>query len=97
MDSDVLHETVINIKESVSHEEDSVIYFALSGPLVNQFELFGNMSSLKYTKTYFFPHISLESLNYYVTSIIDLIYHKKKPYLKGLHDIFSLVLFKMID
>lgn len=97
MGSDVLHETVINIKNNVTHEEDSIIYFALSGPLVNQFELFGNMSNLTYTKTYFFPHISLESLNYYVISIIDLLYYEKKSYLKGIHDIFSLVLFKMTD
>lgn len=98
LDFDVLYETVINIRRNITREEDSVIYFALSGPLVKQFELFGNMSSLTYTKTFFFPHISMESFSYYLTSIIDLLYHEKnKSYfsLVELHDIFSLVLYKM--
>jgi len=88
----------MNISKNVAHEENSIVYFALSGPLIKQFELYGNMSSYTYTKTKFFPHLSMESMNFYVMSILDLMYNaKNKPYfgLVELHDIFSLVLYKM--
>lgn len=96
LDPDVIYETLINISKNVTHEENSVIYFALSGPLIKQFELCGNMSSLTYTKQTFFPHLSMESMSYYLASILDLMYNaKNKPYfgLTELRDIFSLVLY----
>jgi len=99
LDPNVLHEIVINIIKNVTYEENSVIYFALSGPLIKQFELRGDISSHKYTKKKFFPHLSMESTSFYLTSVINLLYNAKhKPYfgLMELHDIFSLVLYKII-
>lgn len=98
MHPDVLYDTVINIKKNVTSEEESVVYFALSGPLVKQFDLFGNMSSLTYTKQIFFPHVSMESLSYYFKSIKYLFNDKNdKTYFssKEFHDLFSLVLYKI--
>lgn len=77
---------------------DPLIYFAVSGPLTKELESFDNFSSLSYTKTIFFPHISMESLRLYYTSITDLLYSiKHKPLttcLMEFRDIFSLVLYK---
>lgn len=92
----VLYETVLNIKKNVTSEEEPIVYFALSGPLVKQFDLFGNMSSLTYTKQIFFPHVSMESLSYYIKSIKHLLKNNKIYFsLKELHDLFSLVLYKI--
>lgn len=96
LDPDVICETLINITKNVTHEENSIVYFALSGPLIKQFELCGNVSSLTYTKRTFFPHLSMESTGFYLTSILDLLYSaNNKPYfgLTELHEIFSLVLY----
>lgn len=99
LDPDILYETVINITKNVSNKKGHEVYFALSGPLIKQFELFDNLSSFTYTKTKFFPHVSMESLSFYVTSITDVFYYEKnKPYFKSLtelSDIFSLVLYKI--
>lgn len=99
MDPNALYDTVINISKHITCKEELTIYFALSGPLAKQFELVGNMSSLIYTKKNFFPHLSMESLNFYFTSMIDLLYHDNNmPYhtsLTELYDIFSLVLYKI--
>lgn len=90
---------MINITKQVNHNKDHVVYFALSGPLAGKFELFGSTSNLKFTKTKFFPHISMESLKLYATSIIDLLYHdKNKTHVISLTkfcDIFSLVLYSI--
>lgn len=76
-----------------------MVYFALSGSLIKNFELVNNISSLTYTKQTFFPHVSMESSSYYLSSIIDILHSdKKKPYFNTLiefHDIFSLVLYKI--
>lgn len=99
MDSDKLYDTVINIVKNVTYGKQPVVYLALSGPLTKDFELISNMSSLVFTKKLFFPHISTESLSYYITSIIDLVYYEEKRFyfinLKKLYDIFSLVLYKI--
>jgi len=89
----------MNISKHITCKEELAVYFALSGPLIKQFESVGNVSSLKYTKKIFFPHLSMESLSFYFTSMIDLLYHDNNmPYyisLTELRDIFSLVLYKM--
>lgn len=99
LDPDILYETVISIIKNVTYEKQPTVYFALSGPLANNFELISNTSNLVFTKKLFFPHISTESLSYYITSIIDLMYYdEKKSYfinLMKLYDIFSLVLYKI--
>lgn len=99
LDTDVLYKTVINITKNISNKKGHEVYFALSGPLIKEFELFDNLSSFTYTKTKFFPHVSMESLHLYVTSIIDLLsYEENRSYfgsLTELFDIFSLVLFKI--
>lgn len=99
LDPDALYDTVMNISKHITCKEELAVYFALSGPLIKQFESVGNVSSLKYTKKIFFPHLSMESLSFYFTSMIDLLYHDNNmPYyisLTELRDIFSLVLYKM--
>lgn len=99
MDPDALYDTVMNISKHITCKEELAVYFALSGPLIKQFESVGNVSSLKYTKNTFFPHLSMESLSFYFTSMIDLLYHDNNtPYyisLTELRDIFSLVLYKI--
>lgn len=98
MDPDVLFDTVININNNITHKENSVVYFVLTGVLSKQFESISNMSNLTYTKQQFFPHISMETLSYYLTSVIDLLYYdQNKSFfisLVELHNIFSLVLYK---
>lgn len=99
LDSDVLYDIVINIIKNITYEKQPTVYLALSGPLTKHYESISNMSSLVYTKKLFFPHVSSESLNYYFTSIIDLIYHEGKKSnfinLMELYDIFSLALYKI--
>lgn len=100
MNPDALYDTVTRIiKNVVTLENGPRVYVVLSGPLIKNFELIVNTSSLVYTKKTFFPHISTESLNLYLRSIIDLLYHdKKKSYfniLMELPNIFSLVLYKI--
>lgn len=99
LDPDILYETVINITKNVTDKKGHEVYFALSGPLIKQFELFDNLSSFTYTKTKFFPHVSMESLHFYVRSMIDILYYENnKSYFKSLtdlYDIFSLVLYKI--
>lgn len=88
----------MNISKHITSKEELVVYFALSGPLIKQFESAGNVSSLIYTKNIFFPHLSMESLSFYFTSMIDLLYHDNNiPYisLTEFRDIFSLVLYKI--
>lgn len=98
MDPNSLYDTVMNISQHITHKEELTVYFALSGPLTKQFESVSNISSLAYTKKNFFPHLSMESLRFYFTSMIDLFYHDNNmPYisLTELRDIFSLVLYKI--
>jgi len=89
----------MNISNHITSNEELTVYFALSGPLIKKFESVGNMSSLTYTKKLFFPHLSMESLSFYFTSMIDLLYYDNNiPYyisLTELSDIFSLVLYKI--
>jgi len=88
----------MNISQHITHKEELTVYFSLSGPLTKQFESVSNVSSLVYTKKMFFPHLSMESLHFYFTSMIDLFYYDNNmPFinLTELRDIFSLVLYKI--
>ncbi|KAF0751739.1 GPI mannosyltransferase 4 [Aphis craccivora] len=98
LDPNSLYDTVMNISQHITHKEELTVYFALSGPLTKQFESVSNVSSLAYTKKIFFPHLSMESLRFYFTSMIDLFYHDNNmPYisLTELRDVFSLILYKI--
>jgi len=89
----------MNISKHITSKEELTVYFALSGPLNKKFESVGNISGLTYTKKLFFPHLSMESLNFYFKSMIYLLYNDNNmPYyinLTELSDIFSLVLYKI--
>lgn len=99
VDPNVLYDTVMNIKKNINNKEKSVVYFALTGALSKQFELSGNRSNFSYTKQVFFPHISIESLSYYLTSVKNLLFYDKNKQpinsLVELHNIFSLALYKI--
>lgn len=90
---------MINISKNISREERPVIYCALSGPLIKKFEVVKNMPNFIYTKQMFFPHVSMESLSYYLTSINELWHNNKnEPFLNNfneIRDIFSLALYKI--
>lgn len=99
VDPDVLYDTVMNINKNITHKEKSSVYFALTGALSKQFESSGNTSTFLNTKVVFFPHISTESLSYYLTSVTNLLFYDKNKSsfnsLVELYNIFSLTLYKI--
>lgn len=90
---------MISISKNISLEERPVIYFALSGPLIKKFESVKNIPNFIYTKQLFFPHVSIESLRYYLISIKELWHNNKNEtffnILSEFQEIFSLVLYKI--
>lgn len=95
----MLYDTIKNISKTIDYKNRHVAYVAMAGPLSKQFELIGQMSNLTYTKKSFFPHLSMESLHFYFTSIKNIIIDNNYAYpinLKEYSDIFCIELYKIM-
>ncbi|XP_050435605.1 GPI mannosyltransferase 4 [Adelges cooleyi] len=100
LDVHTIVHTVMNTTEhlTIMGNPKLKIYLALTGALHKSFEDLCDRSDIKFTKKLFFPHVSVESLNYYKTYIVDLILHDNRTYvarLKCLYELFSLVLYEI--